>query len=604
VTAEVIITFEKIVLYASYTAQILVSPYLHPRMVFEFSIHFSLLVPIRYLSHSVAGSRAGPKKISLRNQESAPFLDTIWTMLRTTTLLPVFCLFVLPTYLYGFEYNLRIERNIKVCSRSRPFSSLPFTPLTASIPRHFTLIDVPDVRERHSYSQRLTTWRCIHVCQSQQNDDDNEEEDTTSIFKDLFEPRTYKDENFPDLEFVDYTDPNYVFDQASSIMEQPQKDNGTGDDDDDHNESVEEEIEAMREERRRLNDEYQFQTYFRDALRNGDTYYGEWTVYQTSTFLDHLSTPTDGIPTLVKSGIPLRILSSAHKSFVETTTESFPVDGERIHHREQLLNNADVNDNDEDGKGRDETKTQRMTREILSNTYSPRLLCARDFRGEQGIMCVANAFTISTAEALDGSTFTSTMSGSNYCGPYASYRSELGLHSGDVRFRLKFDYRVLPTETNIKFDNAIPPLHLKSMTVCREVLSHLIDMENVGDLQSMLNTTLSSSLFGTSGAQGGLYDPPPVGSDIRATQYMLLDLPGGATILFPYKLDQDPHNSDSSGWVSSIDWTPPGIMRYQVDRKVRSGVDLLKLRTLELSEVRSADADRYRPRDGGKDMRQ
>jgi hypothetical protein len=100
------------------------------------------------------------------------------------------------------------------------------------------------------------------------------------------------------------------------------------------------------------------------------------------------------------------------------------------------------------------------------------------------------------------------------------------------------------------------------------------------------------------------YDPPPVGSEVQASQYLLLDLEGRATVLLPYLMDQDPeaHGGDS-GWVTSLDWTP-GTQRYQLDRKTTGGKKLLGLRTLELSEVQSADADTYRPRDGGQNMRQ
>ena len=68
-------------------------------------------------------------------------------------------------------------------------------------------------------------------------------------------------------------------------------------------------------------------------------------------------------------------------------------------------------------------------------------------------------------------------------------------------------------------------------------------------------------------------------------------------------MDQHPDAFDGNGWVTSLDWSP-GNIRYQVDRKVPGGKGLMGLRTLELSQVQGADADRYRPRDGGLDMRQ
>jgi hypothetical protein len=81
---------------------------------------------------------------------------------------------------------------------------------------------------------------------------------------------------------------------------------------------------------------------------------------------------------------------------------------------------------------------------------------------------------------------------------------------------------------------------------------------------------------------------------------MLLDFEGGATLLLPHKLDQ---HDEEHGWVTSLDWTP-GKIRYQVDRKVLSGRGLKGLKTLELSEVVGEDAERWRPKDGGADMRQ
>ena len=75
-------------------------------------------------------------------------------------------------------------------------------------------------------------------------------------------------------------------------------------------------------------------------------------------------------------------------------------------------------------------------------------------------------------------------------------------------------------------------------------------------------------------------------------------------VLLPYLMDQDPDtHPDTSGWVTTLDWAP-GSQRYQLDRKTTGGKDLLGLRTLELTEVQSADADTYRPKDGGANMRQ
>ena len=178
-------------------------------------------------------------------------------------------------------------------------------------------------------------------------------------------------------------------------------------------------------------------------------------------------------------------------------------------------------------------------------------------------------------------------------GPFADYRAELGIQSDDLRFRIKLHYSV--KDDDLTFNMPHPPLHLKSLIVCREALNMWPRMPNAA--------LPTGSLFGAPGAAGGLYDPPPVGSKAQASQYMLMDLEGGASVLFPYLLDQDPEAHNGEGWVTSLDWTP-GEIRYQVDRKVNSGPNLLGLRTLELSEVQGINAEQYRPRDGGQNMRQ
>jgi hypothetical protein len=206
----------------------------------------------------------------------------------------------------------------------------------------------------------------------------------------------------------------------------------------------------------------------------------------------------------------------------------------------------------------------------------------------------------------------------NILGPYSEYRVELGILANDeARFRIKLDYSILNVNNNIAATESPPPLQLKTMVVCRETAG-----------KWPRSSTMARSLFGVpSGAPGGLYDPPPVGGQNRSDQYCQVDLDGSATALFPIIIDQiDPddnsanddnkddnidngsessstENDDRFGWVTSLDWTAAG-MRYQVDRKVHSGRNLRGLRTLELSEVQGVDADRYRPRDGGQNMRQ
>jgi hypothetical protein len=403
------------------------------------------------------------------------------------------------------------------------------------------------------------------------NDDDKEEEEYKN---------PYQDENYPELEFVDYSDPNYVVDQGVSdeFFAAPTQDD------------TEVVIEAMREERRRRNDEYQFQTYYKEFLKDGAEYHGHWTVYRTSTFLDEMEDDPAGFPRFIKARRPIHVKSRGYKVQVKTESE-FHVDGERICHEEVAMMVVDDDENQNDSP-----QARQTVKDVLSSTYWPAEMRSLDFRGQQGNMCVGTAYSICTAVPLiEDSAFTKTAS---HYGPFKEMRTEVGIQEDGLRMRIKLDYRVTDQDltdyhiTAASGSAVIPPkLRLKSMTVCREAMGMLPSIEG------------HASLFDEIGAMGGLYDPPPVGSDEQAGQYMLLDLEGGATTLFPYVMDQDPAAFDGMGWVTSLDWTP-GNIRYQVDRKVHGGEKLLGLRTLEVSEVQKGDADTYRPRDGGRDMRQ
>jgi hypothetical protein len=408
------------------------------------------------------------------------------------------------------------------------------------------------------------------------------------------ESNPYADPNYPDLEFVNYNDPEYYADQ------------GTGDEFyDPSNASTEEEIEKMREERRNQNDEYQFQTYFAEILKNGDTFKGEWTVYKSSSFLNHVSSDSNGLPRLVKVSKPLKVESRAYKVFDSE---------ERIIHEEVLATeNSDPyeswrQDLDVDrgfgshneldapaaksNKDEENSEASAVADETLV-TYWPQALRKLDFRGQQGIMCVGNAYTVATAIPMDPSQAPNE-------GPYKEYRTEIGIQSKALRFRVKLNYAVAEAAASIsEKGHSAPPLLLKTLVVCREAREL---WPRPGKYNSVADRWSESGLFGKPGAPGGLYDPPPI-DEAQAQRYMLLDLEGQATVLFPYQMDQASGSFDGNGWVSSLDWTP-GSMRFQVDRKVNGGKEILGLRTLELSEVQSKDAETYRPRDGGQNMRQ
>jgi hypothetical protein len=398
------------------------------------------------------------------------------------------------------------------------------------------------------------------------NDNAEEEEPTEN---------PYQDPNYPDLEFVDYSNPEYSVDQGTDEFFSTDEDD------------TEEQIEAMREDRRRRNDEFQFETYFMDTLKNGDEYKGEWTVYKT----DFEKLDRNGFPRFTKARDTLKVISKGYKVIIDPNAE-WRVDGERIRHEEVAVDDSESDpsyiewqdDADQVVPSTELDKlsleAEQLKEEIMANTYWPEEMSSFDLRGHQGNMCVGNAYTICTSVKLQDGPDESE-------GPFTELRTELGIQSDQLRFRVKLDYRVEKDA-----EEEFSPLNLKSLTVCREMLATW-----------PRNGAFSEKLFGPPGAQGGLYDPPPVGEEEQSGRYMLLDLEGGATLLFPFTMDQHPDTFDGNGWVTSLDWSP-GTIRYQVDRKVRGGTGLMGLRTLELSEVQAEDADTYRPRDGGSDMRQ
>jgi hypothetical protein len=423
-------------------------------------------------------------------------------------------------------------------------------------------------------SNRYYTSSSWTYLRAEKNDDDQGKEEKKE--------NPYQDPNYPELEFVDYSDPEYQVDQ------------GVGDeffDPSQSSPSTEEQVEAMREERRLRNDEFQFETYYKEILKEGQEFKGEWMVYHTSTFTDGELDP-NGRPRLAKAAGPIKVISRGERVEIEskTTQEGDSSSGDRLENQ-RILHHEKVFSESTEEKTAELIKQEELS---MKTKFWPLQLSSKDFRGHQGIMCVGNAYTICTAVPLNGNGGDSSTS---HEGPFAEYRAELGLLSDALRFRIKLDYSVVEDD---KQKRECPPLHLKSLTVCRETLGMWPRAENY---KSAIEAVTQDALWGPRGAQGGLYDPPPVGSEIQASQYLLLDLEGRVTVLLPYLMDQDPEAHGDSGWVTSLDWTP-GTQRYQLDRKTGSGKNLLGLRTLELSEVQSADAETYRPRDGGRNMRQ
>lgn len=242
----------------------------------------------------------------------------------------------------------------------------------------------------------------------------------------------YADPNYPDLEFINYDDPEYQVDQGEVWNPTTQQQEGMTIEQQQLKKQVEEVlVEELREERRRRNDEYQFQTYYKDVLKNGIEFHGEWTVYKTSTFLSSSpesttpsTTVTRTLPTSSKmqreppkliqitNSPTLRVMSYGYKDMIEKS--SVHSTDERIRHSEALYVDNDNDSNDDDvtinekyidtdsGLGKSSSDdggilssttaqttpstTNTMEEEIIKNTYWPAPLAPIDFRGDKGIM--------------------------------------------------------------------------------------------------------------------------------------------------------------------------------------------------------------------------
>jgi hypothetical protein len=402
-------------------------------------------------------------------------------------------------------------------------------------------------------------------------------------------------------DFIDYSNPDYVVDQGLVDGEEI---TGSG------SEADEVLLEKMREERRKRNDEYQFETYFAKMWKNGAEFRGEWTVYGTTTFFNinpesrGPKSSEDEYPELIKAKRVARVISSASKEMVNPDAE-WRGDREVIRHDEYEVTNEasestliSIRDVDTDnGFGRHSSEMlpsvvgsnggsgKESARTPLSIRYWPEGMTSFDFRGQQGNMCVGVAYTVCDAVKLHEPSSREDDEETADQGPFSELRSEIGIIEDSIRMRVKFEYGVLlNSEITAVGSNdpvAPPPLHLKTITVCRERLEEWPCYRR------------DASLFRSVGANGGLYDPPPMGCERQASRYMSIDVEGGASILFPHQIDQC-NKAFNNGWVLSLDWTP-GNIRYQVDRKFQPGERIKGLRTLELSEVQALEADTYRP---------
>ena len=224
---------------------------------------------------------------------------------------------------------------------------------------------------------------------------DGNADEQGDLDKDDVQNNPYADSNYPELEFVNYDDPEYVVDQG---IDDDEFFSASPERDDDKKTLLE--IEAMREERRRRNDEYQFETYHAQVLRGGEISKGEWTVFQTDTFMGEevvkgRHPEARHVPRLLKWDKVLKVVSRGNKIVVDPDAD-WRVDGERIVHEQRLATLDDFphlmmgNAGSEDGE---ELVWEEEDHIHVSRTFWPSEMTSLDFRGP-GEICVSGGHTL------------------------------------------------------------------------------------------------------------------------------------------------------------------------------------------------------------------
>jgi hypothetical protein len=234
----------------------------------------------------------------------------------------------------------------------------------------------------HPIAQRSSLYNFRTRCEmvpkesaDQVDEDEDGEYDASS--------NPYADPNYPELEFVNYDDPEYAIDRSLSSTEATIEDEAL--------------LEQMREERRIANDEYQYNSYWHTVWNAGlSTYHGEWTVYYSSNFFPQLDDDDDvedisasssnvdtpsKLPRLIQSSdAPLTMLSRAILQNTTTSDRNVLSYDSYITHVEDLEQGMGDIDLAMAG-GADE-----LEQNVVSQTYWPSKLSQSDFRGHQGIM--------------------------------------------------------------------------------------------------------------------------------------------------------------------------------------------------------------------------
>lgn len=204
---------------------------------------------------------------------------------------------------------------------------------------------------------------------------------------------------------------------------------------------------------------------------------------------------------------------------------------------------------------------------------------ACDFRPSVGNQIVANVYTLS--KIVNGEivhvasvpeTETSAFIEARTYEIPESLVAEIAIREGCIRTRVRYAYTnkvsaavdVAGKDASSKYD-----VFLAGLTIIRECLTDT----SLADAQPLFDERVGS----------GIYDP-----QVSGEPYVQINLPGKLSLLFPRGISGV---LNKSGHAVTVEWEGKD-MRYQVDRRFNE-LTGGQVRSLELTEVRAADAEAY-----------
>jgi hypothetical protein len=200
---------------------------------------------------------------------------------------------------------------------------------------------------------------------------------------------------------------------------------------------------------------------------------------------------------------------------------------------------------------------------------------ASDFRPSEGNQIVANVYTLSKiigGELVTVDSIPVGEEGATYMIP-ESYVAEIAIREEMIRTRVRFAYsnKLTAAMGEAEKEAGKYDVFLEGLTIIRECLTE----SSPSEIKPLFDETLGS----------GIYDP-----QVSGEPYVQINLPGKLSLLFPRGIRGA---LNKAGHALTMEWEGKA-MRYQVDRRfneLTNGV----VRSLELTEVRAADAAEYPP---------